>query len=204
MGGESGKRSASRRHSWRAMSRRRQRAPRSQPPDGAKADGRGSGIGSKCRRSRRSQRGYCRLGTNSTSRSRNAATSSAVSHRNSTSSRRSPRDSRCQSARWMRTPARSSFVRTPCGIQLRSSSSPDVIRNLYTRDVPTSEATFPSHGLCVFVNQRTAAGLAELGIGITNHRQPQHPGQRRPVPLRRKTSVLANPADYLDGNHDDR
>lgn len=48
MGGESGKRSEGRRrHSWRAMSRRRERAPRSQPPDGAKADGRGFGIGSK-------------------------------------------------------------------------------------------------------------------------------------------------------------
>ena len=30
--------------------------------------------------SRRGQRGYCRLGTNATSRARNAATSSAVSH----------------------------------------------------------------------------------------------------------------------------
>ena len=48
MGGESGKRSEGRRrHSWRAMSRRRERAPRSQPPDGAKADGRGFGIGSQ-------------------------------------------------------------------------------------------------------------------------------------------------------------
>jgi hypothetical protein len=33
MGGESGRRSASRRHSWTAMSRRRERVPRSQPPD---------------------------------------------------------------------------------------------------------------------------------------------------------------------------
>jgi len=48
MGKESGKHSEGRRrHSWRAMSRRRERAPRSQPPDGAKADGRGFGIGSK-------------------------------------------------------------------------------------------------------------------------------------------------------------
>jgi hypothetical protein len=48
MGGESGKRSRERRrHSWRAMSRRRERAPGSQPPDGAKADGRGFGVGSK-------------------------------------------------------------------------------------------------------------------------------------------------------------
>jgi len=48
MGGESGKRSEGRRrHDWKAMSRRRERAPRSQPPDGAKADGRGFGIGSK-------------------------------------------------------------------------------------------------------------------------------------------------------------
>jgi hypothetical protein len=46
MRGESGKRSASRRHGWRAMSRRCERAPRSQAPDGAKADGRGFGIGS--------------------------------------------------------------------------------------------------------------------------------------------------------------
>jgi hypothetical protein len=50
MGGESGKLSEERRrHSWRAMSRRRERAPRSQPPDGAKADGIGLGIGSKQR-----------------------------------------------------------------------------------------------------------------------------------------------------------
>jgi hypothetical protein len=47
MGAESGKRSASRRHSWRAVSRRRERAPRSEPPDGARVDGRGFGIGSK-------------------------------------------------------------------------------------------------------------------------------------------------------------
>ncbi len=46
MGGESGKRSEGRRrHSHRA-SRRTERAPRSQPPYGAKVDGRGYGIGS--------------------------------------------------------------------------------------------------------------------------------------------------------------
>jgi hypothetical protein len=48
MGGESGKRSEGRRrHSWSAMSRRHGRAPRSQPPDDAKPDGRGSRIGSQ-------------------------------------------------------------------------------------------------------------------------------------------------------------
>jgi hypothetical protein len=44
---ESGERSASRRRGRRAMARRRERAPRSQPPDAAKADGGGFGIGSK-------------------------------------------------------------------------------------------------------------------------------------------------------------
>jgi hypothetical protein len=47
MGGESGKRSASRRHSWTVIWGRRERASRSPPPDGAKAGGRGFGIGSK-------------------------------------------------------------------------------------------------------------------------------------------------------------
>jgi hypothetical protein len=48
MGAESRKRSEGRRrHTWKDMSRQRERAPRSQPPDGAKADGRGFGIGSK-------------------------------------------------------------------------------------------------------------------------------------------------------------
>ncbi len=48
MGGERGKHSEGRRrHSWRATSMRPERAPCSQPRDGARADGSGSGIGSK-------------------------------------------------------------------------------------------------------------------------------------------------------------
>jgi hypothetical protein len=50
MGAASGKRSEGRRrHSRGAMARRTERAPRSQPPSGAQADGRGHGIGSKDR-----------------------------------------------------------------------------------------------------------------------------------------------------------
>jgi hypothetical protein len=48
MGGESGKRSEGRRsHSHGALSMGTEPAHRSQPPSGAKADGRGYGIGSK-------------------------------------------------------------------------------------------------------------------------------------------------------------
>jgi hypothetical protein len=47
MGGERGKRGAGRGQSGGALSRWRGRAHGSQPPDGAKADGRGFGIGFK-------------------------------------------------------------------------------------------------------------------------------------------------------------